>query len=126
MDEKDSITGTKVWEPVDRPSRNNFIRNRLVFKIKHREDGLIDKFRGRLVVKGFIRVEHTDYEESCFLVVRFASIRLLLAMVAHLDLDLFQMDVKDAFLNSNLEEEIYIDQHIGFVSNAQEEQGMSP
>ena len=118
MDEKDSITGTKVWEPVDRPSRNNFIRNRLVFKIKHREDGLIDKFRGRLVVKDFIRVEHTDYEELCFLVVRFAFIRFLLAMVAHLDLDLFQMDVKNAFLNSNLEEEIHIDQHIGFVSNA--------
>jgi len=48
--------------------------------------------------------------------VRIASIRLLLALVAHLDLELFQMDVKTAFLNENLEEEIYIDQPIGFVS----------
>ena len=70
------------------------------------------------MVKGFIQIKNIDYEETFFPVVRFASIRLLLAMVAHLDLDLFQMDVKNAFLNSNLEEEIYIDQHIGFVSNA--------
>ena len=53
--------------------------------------------------------------------VRFASIRLLLAPIAHLDLELFQMDVKTIFFNGNLEEEIYMDQHIGFVSKGQED-----
>ena len=53
--------------------------------------------------------------------VRFASSRLLLPLVAHLDLELFQMDVKTAFLNGNLEEEIYMDQTIGFVSKGQED-----
>jgi len=54
-------------------------------------------------------------------VVRFASICLLLALVTHLDLELFQTDVKMTFLNGNLEEEIYMDQHIGFVSKGQED-----
>ena len=53
--------------------------------------------------------------------VRFASICLLLALVANLDLEMFQMDVKTAFLNGNLEKEIYMDQPIGFVSNGQED-----
>jgi len=53
--------------------------------------------------------------------VRFASIRLLLAMVSHLDLELFQMNVKTAFFNGSLEEEIYMDQPIGFVSKGQED-----
>ena len=78
---------------------------------------MIDKFRGHLVVKGFIQIKNIDYEENNFPVMRFSAIRLLLALVAHLDLDLLQMDVKTDFLTSNLEEEIYIDQHIFFVSN---------
>ena len=53
--------------------------------------------------------------------VRIASVRLLLALIAHLDLELFQVDVKTAFLNGNLEEEIYIDQPIGFISKGQED-----
>jgi len=68
------------------------------------------------VVKGFIQIKNIDYEERFSPMVRIASICLLLTLVAHLDLDLLQMDVKTAFLNSNLKEEIYIDQHIGFVS----------
>jgi len=53
--------------------------------------------------------------------VRFASICLLLALIVHLDLELFQMDVKTAFLNGNLEKEIYTDQPIGFVPKGQED-----
>jgi len=61
------------------------------------------------VAKGFTQIEGVDYEEIFSPVVRIASIRLLLALVAHLDLGLFQMDVKTAFLNGNIEEEIYMD-----------------
>jgi len=53
--------------------------------------------------------------------VRIASIRLLLALVAHLDLELIQMDMKTTFLNGSLEEEIYMDQPLGFVSKGQED-----
>jgi len=68
------------------------------------------------VAKGFTQVEGIDYKETFSPVMRFASIRLLLALVSHLDLELFEMDVKTAFLNGNLEEEIYMDQPIDFVS----------
>jgi len=73
------------------------------------------------VEKGFIQIEGIDYEETFSPVVRFASIHLLLALVAHLNLELFQMDVKTAFLNGNLEEEIYMDQAIGFILKSQED-----
>jgi len=72
-------------------------------------------------VKDFTQIEGIDYEETFSHVVRFASIRLLLALVAHLDLELFQMDVKTAFLNGNLEKDIYMDQPINFVSKGQED-----
>ena len=86
-----------------------------------RVDGSIEKFTARLMVKGFTQIEGIDHEETFSPVVRFASIRLLLALVAYLDLELFQMDVKTAFRNENLKEEIYMDQPIGFVSKGQED-----
>jgi len=64
------------------------------------------------VLKGFTQIEGIDYEKTFSHVVKFASIRPLLALVAYLDLELFQIDVKTAFLNGNLEEEICMDQHI--------------
>jgi len=82
---------------------------------------LIDKFKSRLVAKGFTQIEGTYYAETFSLAVRLASINLLLALVAHLNLELFQMDVKTTFLNGNLEEEIYMDLPIHFVSKGQEE-----
>jgi len=119
-DEMDSMARNKVWELVDLPPQRKFIRNKWVFKIKRRVDGSINKFKARLVAKGFTQIEGIDYEETFSPVVRFSSIRLLLALVAHLDLKLFQMDVKTAFLNGNIEEEVYMDQPIGFVSKGQE------
>jgi len=62
MDVMDSMRRTKVWELVDHPPRRKFIRNKWIFKIKHREGALIDKFRDRLVVKGFIQIKNIDYE----------------------------------------------------------------
>jgi len=73
------------------------------------------------VAKEFTQIEGVDYEETFSPVVRIASMCLLLALVAHLDSELFQMDVKTAFLNGNLEEDIYMDQPIGFVSKRQED-----
>ena len=125
MDERhegwDSMARNKVWELVHLPPQRKSIRNKWVFKIKRRANGSIDKFKARLVAKGLTQIEGIDYEETFSPVVRFASIRLLLALVAHLDLELFQMDVKTAFLNGNLEEEIYMDQSISFVTKGQED-----
>jgi len=82
---------------------------------------MIDKFMACLVAKGFTEIEGLDYEETFSPVVRVASVRLLLALVFHLDLELIQMNVKTAFLNGSLVEEIYMDQPIGFGSKFQED-----
>ena len=66
------------------------------------------------MAKCCIQMEGVDYKETYSLVVRFASVCLILPIVAHLDLELYQMDVKTAFLNEELDGEIYMDQPMGF------------
>ena len=68
------------------------------------------------MAKGYTQKEGVDYKETFSLVVRFASVRLILAIVANLNLELYQMDIKTTFLNEELDEEIYMDQPIGFVT----------
>jgi hypothetical protein len=119
-EEIESMRTNQVWDLVDLPPGRKAIGNKWVLKVKHKEDGSIERYTARLVVKGYTQKEVVDYEETFSLVVRFASIHKILAIVAHLDLELFQMDVKTAFLNGELDEEIYMDQPIGFVAKGKE------
>uniref|UniRef100_A0A2N9FDK1 Integrase catalytic domain-containing protein n=1 Tax=Fagus sylvatica TaxID=28930 RepID=A0A2N9FDK1_FAGSY len=119
-DEMESMRTNQIWELIDLPSMRKSIGNKWVLKIKRKADGSIDKYKARLVAKGYTQREGVDYEETFSPMVRFASIRLILAMVASLDLELHQMDVKTAFLNGELDEEIFMDQPIGFVVKGQE------
>ena len=111
-DEIDSMAKNDVWELVDLPPGRKAIGNKWVLKIKRKADGSIDKFKARLVAKGYTQKEGIDYEETFSPVVSFASIRLILAIVAHLNLELFQMDVKTTYLNGELDKS----QPIGFVA----------
>ena len=102
------------------PSKHKAIGNKWVLKIKRKEDGSIERYKAQLVAKGYTQKEGVDYKETFSSVVRFAFIRLILAIVANLNLELYQMDIKIAFLNEKLDEEIYMDQPIGFVTKGQE------
>ena len=104
----------EVWELIDLPPKWKAIGTKWVLKVKCKQDGSINKFKAQLVAKGYTQKEGIDYVETFSLVVRFDSIRIILAIVAHLDLELHQMDVKIAFLNGGLDKEIYMDQPIGF------------
>ena len=83
-------------------------------------DGTIDRYKARLVAKGYTQQEGISYEETSSPVARFASIRLLLAIVERMDIELYQMDDKTTFLNGEFDEEIYMDQPLGFNLKGQE------
>ena len=90
------------------------------FEIKHKTNGSINKYKAHLMVKGYTQRKDIYYEEIFFLVVRFASIRLIPTIVAHLNLELFQIDAKTIFFNGKLDEEFCMDQLIHFEVEGQE------
>ena len=110
----------KVWDLVDLPPGRKFIGNKWVLKIKRKVDGTIERYKARLVAKFYTQKEGIDYEKTFSPVVRIGSIRLSLAIIAQMDLEQYQMDVKTAFLNGEVDEEIYMDQPLGFESKENE------
>uniref|UniRef100_A0A2N9FRW6 CCHC-type domain-containing protein n=1 Tax=Fagus sylvatica TaxID=28930 RepID=A0A2N9FRW6_FAGSY len=120
QEEMSSMDKNNVWELVDLPPGRKTIGNKWVLKVKRKADGSIDRYKARLVAKGYTQREGIDYEDTFSPVVRFASIRLILSIVAKQDLELFQMDVKTAFLNGELDEEIYMAQPAGFEAKGHE------
>lgn len=90
-----------------------------VFRIKYNVDGSIQKRKARLVVKGYSQMPGIDFDETYTPVARFETVRIFLALAAQLQLPVYQFDVKSAFLNGTLEEEVYVSQPEGLVLNGQ-------
>ena len=104
-----------VWELVPRLKRVNVIGTKLIFKNKSNEHGTIIRNKSRLVTQGYTQMEGIDFDETFVSVARLESIMILLAIAIHLNFKLYQMDVKSAFLNGMLQEEVYIEQPKGFI-----------
>ena len=100
---------------VDPPKSVRPIGCKWVFKKKTDMDGKVVAYKGRLVTKGFKQFEGVDYYETFSLVAMIKSIRIVLAIAAYYDNEIWQMDVKTAFLNGNLKEDVYMTQPEGFV-----------
>ncbi|KAJ4715159.1 Retrovirus-related Pol polyprotein from transposon TNT 1-94 [Melia azedarach] len=114
-DEMESLHKNQTWELTKRPQDRKIVTCKWVYKKKEGETSVEGiKYKARVVARGFTQREGVDYNEIFSPVVRHTSIRLLLAIVAHQDLELEQLDVKTAFLHGELEEEIYMTQPDGF------------
>ncbi|CAM8987579.1 unnamed protein product [Rhodiola kirilowii] len=103
-----------VWDLVPRPDNVNIIGTKWIFKNKSDEHGNITRNKARLVAQGYTQIEGVDFDETFAPVARLEAIRLLLALACLLKFKLFQMDVKSAFLNGVLNEEVYVAQPKGF------------
>ena len=107
--EIESILQNHTWELEDLPPGCKPLGHKWIFKRKLKADGSIDKYKARLVVKGYKQKEGVDYFDTYSPVTRITSIRMLMANAALHNLDIHQMDVKIAFLNGELNEEIYME-----------------
>ncbi|GJT22921.1 retrovirus-related pol polyprotein from transposon TNT 1-94 [Tanacetum coccineum] len=105
----------KVWELVDKPFRKTVIKLKWLWKNKKDEDNIFIRNKARLVAKGYAQEEGIDFKESFAPVVRLEAVRIFVAYAAHKSFLIYQMDVKMAFLNGPLKEEVYVAQPDGFV-----------
>jgi hypothetical protein len=118
--ELNSQHAADVWDLVELPEGKNAIGSKFVFRTKYDAQGKVIKRKVRLVAQGFTQQYGVNYLETYAPVARFSSIRAILAMVAHHDWELDQMDVKTAYLNGVLEEEVYMKQPPGFAEPGKE------
>ncbi|KAK1650018.1 hypothetical protein QYE76_067823 [Lolium multiflorum] len=125
--EMGSMYDNKVWTLVDLPDSRKAVENKWIFKRKTDVDGNITVYKARLVAKGFRQIQGVDYDETFSPVAKLKSVRILLAIAAFFDYEIWQMDVKTAFLNGDIEEELYMVQPKGFVDpkNADKARGSS-
>ncbi|GKF34535.1 retrovirus-related pol polyprotein from transposon TNT 1-94, partial [Tanacetum coccineum] len=104
-----------VWELVDKPFGKNVIKLKWLWKNKKDEDQTVIRNKARLVAKGYAQEEGIDFEESFAPVARLEAVWIFVLYVAHKSFLLYQMDIKTAFLNGSLKEEVYVSQPDGFV-----------
>ncbi|GJR77277.1 retrotransposon protein, putative, ty1-copia subclass [Tanacetum coccineum] len=114
--EMQSMKDNKVWDLVDLPPNGKTVGSKWLFKKKTDMDDAVHTFKARLVAKGFTQTYGVDYEETFSPIADIRAIRIFIAIAAFYDYEIWQMDVKTAFLNGHLSEEVYMVQPEGFVN----------
>jgi hypothetical protein len=113
QEELNNFTRNEVWHLVPRPNQN-VVGTKWVFRNKQDEHGVVTRNKARLIAKGYSQVEGLDFGETYAPIARLESIRILLAYATHHSFKLYQMDMKSAFLNGPIKEEVYVEQPPGF------------
>ena len=119
--EIESIIKNKTWKLVKKPTGVKRIGLKWIYKIKRNADGTMIKYKARLVAKGYVEQQGIDVDEVFAPVVRIETIRLLLALAATNGWEIHHLDVKTAFLNGDLNEDVYVTQPEGFVEKGKED-----
>ncbi|GJY67959.1 retrotransposon protein, putative, ty1-copia subclass, partial [Tanacetum coccineum] len=111
-----NIKDNQVWRLVDLPPNGKTVGSKRLFKKKIDMDGNIHTYKASLVAKGFTQTYGVDYEETFSPIADIRAIRILIAIAAFYDYEIWQMNVKTAFLNGYLDEDIYMVQPEGFIN----------
>lgn len=119
--EMESLHKNDVWDLVMLPKGRKAVGSKWVFKLKVGPDGMVHRHKARLVAQGFSQKYGLDYDETFSPVVRFESLRTVIGLAVQNGLKLHQMDVTTAFLNGELDEEVYMKQPEGFATKGQED-----
>lgn len=114
LKEMRALEKNHTWSIVPLPAGKNTVGCKWVFSVKYNSDGSLERYKAWLVAKGFTQTYGIDYSETFSPVAKLNTVRILLSLVANLDWPLHQLDVKNAFLNGNLEEEVSMDSPLGF------------
>ncbi|XP_074277296.1 uncharacterized protein LOC141600938 [Silene latifolia] len=112
--ELQALEDNKTWELTNLPSNKKAIGSKWVFKIKHKADGIVERFKARLVAKGYNQVKDKNYKFTFSPVAKFATVRDLLAVAAVRHWNLYQLDINNAFLHGFLDEEVYMKPPLGY------------
>ncbi|KAK8956599.1 hypothetical protein KSP39_PZI000178 [Platanthera zijinensis] len=113
-EEMSALWSNQTWSVVSLPPGQKPVGCKWVFVIKHAADGTIDRLKARLVARGFTQQEGLDYQETFSPVAKLNSVRVLISVAVHRRWPLFQLDIKNAFLNGDLQETVYMQQPPGF------------
>nr|GEZ72636.1 retrotransposon protein, putative, Ty1-copia subclass [Tanacetum cinerariifolium] len=112
-----SMKDNEVWELVDLPPNGKTIGHKWLFEKKTDMDGSVHTYKAHLVAKGFTQTLRIDYEETFFPVADIRAIRILIDIAAFYNYDIWKIDVKNAFLNRYLNEEVYTEKPEGFINH---------
>ena len=110
----EALCKNETWDLVPHTAHKKAISCRWIYKVKHNADGSINRLKARFVAKGYAQTHVIDYEETFAPVARMTTVGIVIALAAALGWHLHQMDVKNAFLQGELEEEVYMIQPPGF------------
>ena len=119
QEEYESLIANGTWELTPLPKGRKAVKCKWVFRTKKDARGVVVRFKARLVAKGCSQVEGVDFSETFAPVAKFNTIRVILALAAAMGLEIHQMDVKTAFLNGELDVEIYMEQPEGLCKKAE-------
>ena len=114
IEEYHSIMKNDVWDVVPRPEGKSVVASKWIYKIKHNANGIIENYKVIFVAHGFCQKEGIDYEDTFAPVSRYTSIRTILSLDVVMKWKVHQMDVKIKLLNGVVEEEVYVEQPLGF------------